>query len=199
MYLKTFGLGLPLPFFLKEGDALHSYESWTSSRAAPAGRPQAEFTSRGRRARSPKAGAQEPSGRLPAGRAWLRGLTDLPTDAPVPLGRTRVSCTPLLLQPSRACGPPLQHRCQPAAAEQGAQTPTAQRLKHLYNHRLRNAPIKKGTHKIQDQEGCQNKAFLSKARTQPPQPRFQEGPFRQKGPAQENRALILEDPRLTKY
>lgn len=111
MYLKTFGLGLPLPFFLKEGDAPRSYESWTSSRAAPAGRPQAEFTSRGRKARSPtplsgaKAGAREPSGRLPAGRGWLRGLTDLPTAAPVPPGRRRVSCTPLLLQPSRACGP----------------------------------------------------------------------------------------------
>lgn len=72
-YLKTFGLGLALPFFLKEVDALRSYES---SRAALARQPQAAFTGRERKARSPallscaKASAQEPSGRLPAGRAW---------------------------------------------------------------------------------------------------------------------------------
>lgn len=180
-----------------------------SSWAAPAEQLHVAFTTRERKACSSltplscaKAGAQEPSSRPPVGRAWLRGLTGLPTTAPVSPGRKRVSCTRLHLEPSHACGPPLEHRCQPAATaatKQGAQMPMVRRLKHLHNHRPQNTLINKGTHKIQGQEGCQNNVFLSKACTQLPQLSFREGPFRQKGPAQENRALIHKDPRLTKY
>lgn len=173
-YLKTFGLGLALPFFLKEGDALRSYESWTSSRAALARQPQTAFTGRERKAHSPaplscaKAGAQEPSGRLPAGRAWWWGLTDLPTTAPSPLGEEEGE-----LPTNTHRADPLEHPCQlaaTAATKQGRNTqmPMVHSLKRLRNHRLQNTVINTDAHKIQDREGCQNNVFLSKVCTQTP-------------------------------
>lgn len=181
-YLKTFGLGLALPFFLKEGDALRSYESRTPSRAAGARQPQAAFTGRERKARSPtllscaKAGAWEPSGRLPAGRAWRWGLTDLPTTALSPLGEEEGE-----LPTSTHRADPLEHPCQPAATaatRQGRNTQMlmVHRLKRLRNHRLRSTVINTGTHKIQDREGCRNNVFLSKVCTQTPSPAFEKDP-----------------------
>lgn len=89
MYLQIFGRGLPLPFFLKEGDALGSYESRTSSQAE---QPQAVLRSMEGKARSPallparrQAARSQASGCLRAGLGGKASLT-APQPTPSPPG-----------------------------------------------------------------------------------------------------------------
>lgn len=186
MYLRTFGLWLPLPFFLKEGEALHSDASWTSSGAAPAGAPQAVFTGRERRV-----GRLVPEGPVAGcSQAWpgCEASPPCPQPPPCPTGgrgwvaHEAASTESCLQQPHRTH----KRRCYAGFRA------------HITTD-CKNALINNGTQKTQDQEDCQKDTVLSKACTQPPPPSLQEGPLEQKGPAQENRASIHEGVRLTKY
>lgn len=132
----VFWPGLALPFVLKRG--VHS----TAIKARSLHRlPQLSTT--GSLSNQGEEGPQEPSSRLPVGRAGPGGLSNLfPHEEECELHTTAFS------QVSPAATP--EHHCQPvtrAATKHSPNThiPVIHRLNRLHNHRLQNTLINKGT------------------------------------------------------